>query len=132
LFATLDLTWKPSTSAPTPPAGKAPAIVRNDTYSHTIRITDGVLNGYDDWTFIAQIRESRLTGSTAAAALASFTVTEEADGGDLLIHLLLPTATTTTLDLPNGGYWDLQLSLSGVITTWLAGRVKVLDDVSRS
>ena len=132
MFATLDFVWKPSASSPTPPVGKGPAIVRNDTFAHTFRITDGIVNGYDDWTFIAQIRRARLTSGTAGAAVADFTVVEEADGDDLLIHLSLPSATTTALSLPSGGFWDLQLSLAGVITTWLSGKVKVLDDVSRA
>lgn len=134
MFATLDLTWKPSAGVATPPAGKAPAIIRNDTYAHTIRVTDGVLNGYDDWTWIAQIRPLRLVaGATVAAALASFTVTLEADGDDLLVHLLLSSTATTALSLPKAGaFWDLQLTNAGVVATWLAGKVKILDDVSRA
>lgn len=132
MFANLDLIWKPSAGVETPPAGKAPAIVRNDTYAHTIRVTDGVLNGYDTWTWIAQIRTARLGSSaTVAAALASFTVSLEAVGNHLLVHLLLPSATTTSLSLPAGGFWDLQLTKAGVVATWLAGKVKLLDDVSR-
>lgn len=133
MFATLDLVWKPSASESTPPAGKAPAIIRNDTYAHTIRVTDGVLNGYDTWTWIAQIRTKRLVaGATVAAALASFTVVLEADVDDLLVHLSLSSTTTTALDLPQGGFWDLQITDAGVVATWLAGKVKVLDDVSRA
>lgn len=133
MFATLDLVWKPSVGVTTPPAGKAPAIVRNDTYAHTIRVTAGVTNNYDDWTWIAQIRTARLkAGVTAGTPVADFTVSLEVDGADLLVHLLLPSATTTALSVPNGAFWDLQLSLAGVVATWLSGKVKVLDDVSRS
>lgn len=134
MFATLDLVWKPSPGVDLPPAGKAPAIVRNDTYAHTIRVTDGVTNGYDTWTWIAQIRPVRLkAGVTVGAALASFTVTLENDGADLLVHLLLSSTTTTALSIPAAGaFWDLQLTNAGVVATWLAGKVKVLDDVSRA
>lgn len=133
MYGTLDLTWKPSASEALPPAGKAPAIYRNDTYSHTIRVTDGVLNGYGDWTWIAQIRTRRLVaGATTPAISASFTVTLENDVDDLLVHLLLSSTTTTALSLPSGGFWDLQLTNAGVVATWLAGKVKVLDDVSRA
>lgn len=134
MYATLDLVWKPSAGVATPPAGKAPAIVRNDTYSHTIRVTDGTLNGYDTWDWIAQIRPLRLVaGATVAAALADFTVSLETDGDDLLVHLLLSSTTTTALSLPKAGaFWDLQLADAGVVATWLSGKVKVLDDVSRA
>jgi hypothetical protein len=132
MWAYLDLTWKPSASESTPPAGKAPAIIRGDSYAHTISITDGVVNGYDDWTFLAQIRLARLTDGTGGAALADFTVDLEADGDDLLVHLSLLPATTLALELPQGGFWDMQLSLAGVVTTWLSGKVKILDDVTRA
>lgn len=135
--AILDLTWKPSAGVETPPAGKAPAIYRNDTYEHTIRVVDGVTNGYDSWTWIGQIRRTRLAyDATVGATAASFTVTLEPDvvtPADLLVHLLLDSTTTTALSLPSaGGFWDLQLTLAGVVATWLAGKVKILDDVSRT
>lgn len=136
MWAYLDLTWKPSATSTTPPAGKAPAIVRNDSYAHTIVVTDGVLNGYDDWTFTAQIRTARLAaGVTAGSAVTDFAVAlapNATDANDLDVILSLTSAQTTDLDLPAGGYWDLQLENAGVITTWLAGKVKVLDDVTRA
>lgn len=129
----LDLTWQPSSGQDTPPVGKAPALYRDDTYTHTIRVTDGALNHFDDWTWTAQIRQSRLrAGVTVAVALASFAITLETDGDDLLVHLSLSRATTLALALPADGYWDLQLALAGVNATWLAGKVKLLDDVSRA
>lgn len=133
MWAYLDLNWKPKPTESTPPVGKAPGLIRNDTYAHTIRVTDGVLNGFDDWTWTAQIRLARLTASaTVAAPLASFTVTLEADGDDLLVHLGLASATTTTLNVPKEAFWDLQLSDGTTVTTWLTGKVKVFDDVSRA
>lgn len=131
MYGILDLTWKPSATEDTPPAGKAPAIVRNDTWAHTIRVTDGVLNGFDDWGWAAQLRDARLTGTTAGAALADFGVTLEADGDDLLVHLGLTSAQTTPLT-PTSGYWDLELTDGTTVATWLAGKAKVLDDVTRA
>lgn len=130
--AKLDLTWEPKAGESTPPAGKAPAIYRNDTYAHTIRVTDGVTNNFDDWTWIAQIRTSRLKAGVTPGSATSFVVTLEDDTPDLLVHIGLASATTTALSLPNGGFWDLQLTLAGTVATWLAGKVKVLDDVSRT
>lgn len=130
MWAYLDLVWKPSATEPTPPAGKGSAIIRGDTESRTIRVTDGTLNGYDAWDWSAQIRAQRLTGATAGDPLVSYTVTLEPDGDDLLVHLLL--APNETLTLPNAAFWDLQLTDGTTVTTWLSGKVKVLDDVTRA
>jgi hypothetical protein len=35
------------------------------------------------------------------------------------------------LALPAAGFWDCQVDNAGTITTLLAGKVKVLDDVTR-
>jgi hypothetical protein len=129
LFAFLDLTWKPSSTESTPPVGKAPAIVRGDTYAHTIRITDGWLNGLQDGTFAAQIRTARLSGATAASPLVSFTVAELQDVDDLLVTFSL--TSEETLDLPPEWFWDLQTTEGSTVTTLLAGKGRTLDDVTR-
>ena len=125
MYGILDLTWKPSADQSSPPAGKAPAIIRDDPYTHVFVVTDGWADlGSED--FEAQIRTARLTGDTDAAATVDFTVTTEQDTTDLRIILALTAAQT--LDLPSAGFWDCQM-VDG--PTLLAGKVKVLDDVTR-
>ncbi len=125
MFAILDLTWKPSASSTTPPAGKAPAIIRDDPYVHVIVVTDGWadLGGED---FEAQVRTARLPGDTDDPATVDFTVTKDQDVADL--HIILSLTAAQTLGLPAAGFWDLQM-VDG--STLLAGKVKVLDDVTR-
>lgn len=125
MYAVLDLTWKPSADSSTPPAGKAPAIVRNDPYDHTFRVTAGWADLGAE-TFEAQLRTARLTGTTAGTATADFEVTTEQDGVDLLIHLHLDAVDTT--DLPSALFFDCQ-QVDG--STIVAGKAKVLDDVTR-
>lgn len=126
MFAILDLTWKPSVTSTSPPMGKAPALVRDDPYDHTFRVTDGWADLGGE-TFAAQLRPARLTGSTAADATADFDVETEQDGDDLLIHLHLDA--TATAALPSAMFWDCQ-QVDG--STLLAGKAKVLDDVTRA
>jgi hypothetical protein len=131
--ASLDLVWKPaSASDAAPPVGKAKAIYRHDTYSHTIRITDGWLEDLQDFDYAAQLRPARLTGSTSGDPLAEFTVDLEQDGDDLLVTIGL--ASATTIGLPTSMFWDLQISDGGTdpVTTLLAGKAKCLDDVTRA
>jgi hypothetical protein len=125
MYGLLDLVWKPSASSTEPPAGKAPALVRDDPYTHVIVVTGGWADLGTE-TFEAQIRTARLTGDTVAPATVDFTVTTAQDGTDLRIILALTAAQT--LDLPAAGYWDLQM-VDG--ETLLAGKVKVLDDITR-
>lgn len=131
MYAVLDLVWKPTTADPTPPVGKASAIVRGDTYAHNLRITDGWLDGLQAGPFAAQLRTARLTGSTADAPTASFSVVETQDVDDLIITIGL--TVTQTLALPVVPlYWDLEHTSGAVKTTLLSGKVKVLDDVTRA
>lgn len=134
MFATLDLTWKPTSPTDiTPPAGKAPAIVRGDTYAHRFRVTGGVTDGLDDYDWAAQLRTARLGGATAGDPTAEFTVDLEVDGDDLLVTIGL--AWTVTIGLPASTvplFWDCQIVSDGdVVTTVLAGKAKALDDVTR-
>src|SRR5690349_20046058 len=125
MFANLDLSWKPSATSTEPPAGKAPALIRDDPYTHVIVVTDGWATlGTEE--FEAQIRTARLTGDTDDPATVDFTVTTEQDVADL--HIILSLTAAQTLDLPAAGFWDLQQVDGG---TLLAGKVKVLDDITR-
>jgi hypothetical protein len=130
MYGVLDLTWKPSPSQPTPPEGKAPCLIRNDPYDHTIRVTGGWadLGGEE---FVAQARLARLTGATAGDATVDFEVTKEQDALDLLIHFHVDQAVTTALPtaLSAGGFWDCQIVDGHTI---LAGKAKLLDDVTRA
>lgn len=141
MFGILDLTWKPSAASTSPPAGKAPAVVRNDPYVHGI-VIPGAWATLGAEEFDAQVRAARLTGATAGTALADFAVvnergvyndavdpptfTETVDGPDLRIVISL-TATQTT-SLATAWFWDMQ-QVAG--STLLAGKGKTLDDVTR-
>lgn len=125
MYGLLDLTWQPSASQTEPPAGKAPALIRDDPYTHVIVVTGGWADLGAE-TFEAQIRTARLTGDTDAPATVAFTVTTEQAVADLRIILSLTAAQT--LELPAEAYWDLQ-QVDG--STLLAGEVQVLNDVTR-
>jgi hypothetical protein len=125
VYASLDLNWQPGASA-SPPRGKAPAILRDDPYTHTIRVTGG-WGALGAEQFAAQLRRRRLSSGAADDPVEEFTVDVEQDDDDLLIVLALTAAQTVAL--PVTGYWDLQ-QVDG--PTLLAGTFKVLDDVTRS
>jgi hypothetical protein len=130
MYGILDLTWVVNANESSAPANKGEAIIRDDSYTLQVRITDGVANGLDDGEFRAQIRAARLEGTTNEAALATFAVTEDTDGDDLLVILFLTRAQT--VDLPDKGFWDLQMTLGAEATTLLSGKVKVIDDTTRA
>lgn len=144
MYGILDLTWKPSAEQTAPPIGKAPAIIRDDPYTHGI-VVPGAWSTLGAEEYEAQLRRARLTGSTAAAADADFAVVNERGdydpdtkiftgsptGVDLRIVVSLTAAQTKALPAVlsrQNGYWDLQLVGGGTI---LAGQAKVLDDVTR-
>lgn len=130
MWGILDLTWKTSAAQPTPPEGKGPCLIRDDPYDHTIRVTGGWADiGSEE--FVAQARLARLTSATAGDATVDFEITKEQDGLDLLIHLHVDQAVTKALPagLTSGGFWDCQI-VDG--PTILAGKAKLLDDVSRA
>lgn len=144
MYGILDLTWKPSASEPSPPVGKAPAIIRNDPYDHGI-VVAGAWDTLGAEVFEAQLRLARLTGATAGAATAVFSVvnergtydaeaeefTEAVDGEDLRIVIGLTAEQTSALPAnlaKTAGFWDMQ-QVDG--STILAGKAKVLDDVTR-
>lgn len=130
MFGVLDLDWQPSAKLPEMPVGHGPAIVRNDTYAHRIRILDGVENGYDTADFEAQVRLQRV-GPTEGDPVAIFTVVTEVDGADVLVTFSLTSAETTALGF-SIAYWDLQVTQGVTVTTLLSGRVRVANDVTRT
>jgi len=76
-------------------------------------------------TFQAQIRSS----AAATSTLASFS-TAITSGGAGTFYISLSSATTAALT-PTNGVWDLQQNSSGVITTLIAGNVRIVHDVTR-
>lgn len=136
MYGVLDLTWYPTANDPTPPAGKASRIVRGDTYSHVIAFwndeeeTDPFAITGD---VTAQIRVARLTSATGGDPIADFAVVVSGAGNNIVTISLTPAQT---LALParmadENYFWDLQSDDGGTITTLLAGKVKVLNDVTR-
>jgi hypothetical protein len=124
MYGILDLIWEP-TGATTLSPGQAPAIVRNDPYDHTIRVTDGWADLGAE-TYHSQLRESRLDGPTTDDPAASFAIETDQDGTDLLIALHLDATVTTSL--PSSLLWDLQMDNG---ETLLAGKARVVGDVTR-
>jgi hypothetical protein len=127
----LDLTWKVSAAESTPPAGKSSAIYRGDTYAHVLEFWNDEAET-DPFTITgtvtAQIRSTRLTGATGGTPLADFAVVVSGAGSNIVTISL---TSAQTLALPAAGFWDCQVDNAGTITTLLAGKVKVLDDVTR-
>lgn len=132
MYGVLDLTWKPTADGDTPPVGKTDAIVRGDTYPLVLSFwTDPVAETGPiaiTGSVTAQIRAARLADSTGGAALADFAVVVSGAGNNIVTLSLTPAQT---IALPSSGFWDVQSVDSGVVTTWMAGKVKVLDDVTR-
>jgi hypothetical protein len=76
-------------------------------------------------TFQAQIRSSAAATSTIASFSTAITST-----GAGTFYISLSSGTTSALT-PTNGVWDLQQNLSGTITTLVAGRVLIVQDVTR-
>lgn len=131
MFGVLNLDWQPTSDSSTIPVGRGPAIVRNDTYAHRIRILDGVENGYDTADFEAQIRSQRAGAADPGEPIGEFTVVREIDGADVLVTFSLTSEETTDLEFSTA-YWDLQVVQSATVTTLLSGRVRVVNDVTRA
>lgn len=127
----LDLIWRPAVGETEPPAGQAPGIYRHDTYLHVLRLWSNPPTNtvpFDlEGDFTAQLREELVVdGEDPGTPLAEFTVNII----DNEIHLLLPS--TTTKGLIVAGFWDLQNTLvDDTVQTFLAGKFKVFDDVTR-
>ena len=78
-------------------------------------------------TFLAQIRSERLRSSTLYATM-TVTATDAVNGE---IQISLPASEADNL-VPGAAWWDLQITRTsdGFVRTHLAGKVKVLGDVS--
>jgi hypothetical protein len=130
MYAILNLNWVPSASSTEPAAGQASALVRGDTYAHSFTFYEDVDAATPvpfeiEGDIAAQLRTAKLPDETADTALASFVVTVDVN------VITISLTPEETLDLPSAGYWDLQQDLSGVVTTLLQGKFKVVDDVTR-
>lgn len=105
------------------PAPRNLNIFQGDTYTHQITFVDGDGDVIDltNYTFTASIE------TTAGAAVATFSV---ANGGTTgIVTISLSSATTAGIE-PGDYLWDLQGVVSGVTTTYLAGRVRVRGQVT--
>lgn len=101
-------------------------ITKGDDYSHVVTITDssGPIN-ITGRTYAAQVR--KVAEQSTANATFTCTVTDAA-GGEVTMYLA--DAITDTLE-PGDYRWDLEENASGIITTLLAGRFRVVADITR-
>lgn len=109
-------------------------LYQGDTFKMDLRLREidetGTPAGYIDltgYTGLAQIRDS--AGSDDIAASFVVTVKDQvAERGGVSLFL----AASESASLERSGVWDFQLtSPSNEVTTYLAGSVKVLQEVSR-
>jgi hypothetical protein len=83
-------------------------------------------------TWRAEVRET----VDSAAVLLTWTV-DDSDAATGILVLTLPATQWDDSDIPDTTpttkwAWDLESTQSGVVRTWLKGKVKVLGDVSRA
>ena len=105
-------------------------IYKGDDYAHTITLntrTGSVLTPINTTgrTYTAQLR--KVKSQVAPDATLTCTVT---DGPNGVIVMTMARAITQALRV-DCYYWDLQQTSSGVLTTILAGKVKVVSDTTR-
>lgn len=134
----LDLVWdfrKATQGNLTPPPGQSAGIYRGDDYEHALEfwLDEDETEPFEfTGTFTAQIRTELLNEEDAVdpdpAPIAEFEC-DVSGAGMNIITISLPAETTLTL--PRSGVWDLQENSGGKRTTILAGKVRVLDDVTR-
>lgn len=100
-----------------------------DTFTRSLQFTDsdGVAIDITGWTFLAQIREA----PNADLVLATFTVTVT-DAADGRIDITLSASDVAGLENSRFLSWDLQVTASSAVRTYVRGSVKVDTDVSRS
>lgn len=102
-------------------------LTKGDDYSHVITITNDA--GVVDITGRIYSAQVRKIASQPNPPDATFTyVLTNPTQGEVTIYL--SDAATDALD-PGTYRWDLQENASGVITTLLAGRLTVIQDVTR-
>lgn len=100
-------------------------ITKGDDYSHVVTITNktGPIN-ITGRTYTAEIKKVK------TQALADVTITctvTNGAGGE--VTLTIPNSTTSTMPV-DCSYWDLLENASGILTTILAGKVTVTQDVT--
>lgn len=104
-------------------------LYKGDDFARGMQFTDSDGNGIDitGWTFLAQVRET--PGGDTVLATFTVTVTDAATG-----NLDIELAAADIDDLETGRLlaWDLQVTASGAVRTYVRGSVKVDTDVSRS
>lgn len=128
----LDFTLKPGVDPSPDVPGKAPGLYRDDPWSHTLNFKTG-----DDalpmpGTFVAQIRAARVGDTdTPGDPLAVIDVDMTDADPDGVLVLNLTREQTRDLDLKAGvdGFWDLQDDDTG--ETWITGKLRIFDDVTR-
>jgi hypothetical protein len=100
---------------------------KNDTFSLDLDIKDPSGNALDltSYTFKMEVRTS--TDDEGSPVIASANISDTADdSGNLNL-----TITAANMNVSAGTYvYDLQATLSGVVTTWLYGTFKVNEDVT--
>lgn len=137
MYALVHLDWKPTATSTTPPTGRAEAIYRGGTYTLVLRLWEDEAKTAPRTspvgaTYAAQIRTKRL-GDIADPGdpLAEFVIDDSGAPAELVLSL----AADVTLELdtkPDVTYfWDLDQDAGGIITPLFAGKVRVLDDVTR-
>ena len=109
------------------PAKQNITIMRGDTEVFNITLTDsaGAAINLTGSTFLSQIRYER--DSSTVAASFSCSITNAAAGQ---VALTLSSASSAGLTAGTA-FWDLQRTLSGVVTTLVAGKCTILADVTR-
>lgn len=116
------------------PGSKNLSIYKGDTFPFYARIQglddDGESMGYLDLTGCTPLAQIRSTADSATV-LATFDCEIPAQTGDNLGRVNIRLEAEDTVTLVNG-VWDLQLTWpNGDVFTYLAGKVSVIQDVSR-
>lgn len=96
-----------------------------ETFTFNVEDDDGTPINLGASTFQAQIRSSAAATSTIAEFSTAVTST---GGGQFYISL---TSGTTSALTPQNAVWDLQQTVSGVVSTLIAGDVRIVQDVTR-
>lgn len=115
-----------------PTVQKSHGIYRDSPFVRSVQVVDANdqpidLSGGD---FEAQIRKTRLTGTTAGEPLAQFAVDDtDADTGIFVLSLTREQTKALNLRAGTDAFWELQDQSTGL--TWLTGKVRIYDDAGR-
>jgi hypothetical protein len=102
-------------------------LLSGDSFSQSISWKDAALAYVDltTGTALAEIKANK----TDTTAVDEFTVTLGKLAGNIL--LVLTAAQTADLTVGTRYYYDVQVTTSGVVRTYIQGRIKIKQDVSR-